>query len=126
EAGGNANRFLTVDLFEASVVHPADVLAVSLINEPPLTQPDHVLGIALDKVQVVQAANDRNAVLLVQLLQIIENRAGENGVEAGNWLVRQQHFGLLHQRPRDANTLLLAAAELAGAIVCLLSDAHAL
>ena len=45
-------------------------------------------------------------------------------VQRARRLVRQNDPGIVHQRPRDGHTLLLAAGELAGLVVLAAGQAH--
>src|SRR5258706_11188473 len=77
-------------------------------------------GIALYKVQIMQAAQYSNAILLVQLFQIAQNRMGQYRVETGNWLIGKDHLWRLHQGTRNTHPLLLASAQFVCAIFGLL------
>ena len=69
----NPHRLGAIDLFELGVCHAPNLLPCSAINDLTVPQPDHPRGVDLDQVQVVQAAQDRDAVLLVQLLQVTQD-----------------------------------------------------
>jgi hypothetical protein len=55
----------------------------------------------------------------------VEHLGDHLGIERGGRLVEQHHPRLHAQRAGDGDALLLAARELAGALVGLLGDAHA-
>ena len=64
----DAFGFFAVDVFEALVVN---FVGQSLKNQFAVFEGDHPVGIALDQVQEVQAAEDGDAVFLVDLLQVL-------------------------------------------------------
>ena len=74
----------------------------------------------------MQAADDCDPVLFIQAFEVLQDRMCQNWIQTGNWLIGEDEFWLLHQRPGNANTLLLPAAEFIGALICLISDAHPL
>jgi len=56
--------------------------------------------------------DDRRGEVPVQALQLNSHLRAQLGIEIGQWLVEQEHLGLLHERPSDRDTLALAAGEL--------------
>ncbi len=123
--GARAHGVFAVDLLELGVGHPADVIAGAAPHQRAGAKPDHAAGIALDQVEVVEAADDRYPVLPVELLQVTEDGMGENRIETCHRLVRQDHARLLHQGAGDAHALLLPAGKLARLLAGLRADAHA-
>ena len=68
-------------------------------------QRHHALAVAPRQAHVVQAHQQRQALLAVELQQQLHHAACRLGVERGHRLVGQQHAGALHQRTRDGGTL---------------------
>src|SRR6056297_2314727 len=64
--GAYALSFLPVDLFELLVGHSANLLPRALVDHPAVLQADDTGGVALHEVEIVEAADHRHAVLLVQ------------------------------------------------------------
>ena len=59
---------------------------------------------------------------LFSLLEVLEDRVGQDRVERGDRLIGQDQLGLLHQGAGDAHPLLLAAGERVGAHVRLVGQ----
>ena len=66
--------------------------------------------------------DDRDAQLLIDFLQQLENAGGCLRIKRAGRLVAQQHFRIVSQRPRDRDTLLLSAGQLRGVSVQLLAQ----
>ena len=73
----------------------------------------------------MERADDGDAVLLVDLLEVAHHRVARGGVEARHRLVREHDLRPLHERTRDPDTLLLAARESIGSPESLVRDPHA-
>ncbi len=56
--------------------------------------------------------HERDAYLVLELLELYLQLAPELGIQRAERLVEQQHCGLEHERTRQGNSLLLTAGEL--------------
>src|SRR6056297_449260 len=65
--GAYALGFLPVDLFELLVGHAPNLLPRALVDDPPVLQADDTGSVTLHEVEIVEAADHRHTVLLVQL-----------------------------------------------------------
>ena len=61
---------------------------------------------------------------LLQLADLDPHLVAELGIQVGERLVQQEHFGLDHQRAGERHTLLLAAGELARIALAEMAEAH--
>ena len=73
---------------------------------------------------VVRDVDDRDAVFLLDLLDLKAHALAQLGVEVGERLIQQQQRRLCHQRAGERHALLLAAGELAGDAVGVLNQVH--
>ena len=73
----------------------------------------------------MQIAEDRDAVIAVDLLQVAHDGMRRGRVKTGHRLIGQHQAGRLHERPSDRNPLLLSARERIGSLMCLVGDTHA-
>src|SRR5207237_6356244 len=73
----------------------------------------------------VQRADDGDAVLLVDLLEVLHDGVAGRGIEARDRLVGQHEIRPLHERAGYADTLLLASREGIGARECFVRDPDA-
>ena len=121
-----ALRLFAINFGKFRVGQPPNLLAVALVDDFPGAQPDHAVGIALHEIEIMQAANDGAPVVAVEFFEIAHNRVRQHRVEAGNGFVGEDQLRVLHQRPRDADALLLPAAQFVGADARLALDADAL
>src|SRR4029077_15442105 len=96
---------LAVDLFEAALV---DLRGLPVERDLATLQRDDARSVAAREREEVQRADDGDAVLLVDLLEVLHDGVARRGVEARDRLVGQHDVGVLHERASDANTLLLA------------------
>ena len=84
-----------------------------LAQAPEVHDGDAVADVLHDG-EVVRNEEDRQVVLLLQVLQQVEDLRLHRDVERGDDLVAHQQLRLQHQGPGDADALALAARELAG------------
>ena len=68
--------------------------------------------------------DDRDAHLVAQPLDVVEDLGLARRVERGKRLVQQQHFGIRQQRAADRHALLLAAGKRAGTTLEQVADAQ--
>src|SRR6185312_8060211 len=81
-------------------------------DDVPAVHDDDLVAEELRLLHVVGGEDDRLAPRLDRLDQLPEI-APRLGIEAGSRLVEEEHLGVVHQRNREQETLLLAAGELA-------------
>ena len=86
----------------------ADLGHAPLLEHRHAVRNDHGLGLVVGDIE----RGDREQ--LVQAPNLKTHFFSEVCVEVAQWLVEEQDLGLHHQRPRDGDTLLLAAGQLAG------------
>src|SRR4030043_952850 len=115
--------FLAIDVPELVVVY--------LRGQPfedylPVLQGDQTSAIGPRQAEEVKTTQRRAPELPVQLLQVLEYGMRGSGVQAGHRFVGQQQLGILHQRPGDADSLLLPPTQLVSTLVGLIQDAHGL
>ncbi|KYZ83547.1 hypothetical protein PTBPS01_30045 [Burkholderia pseudomallei] len=96
---------------------------VAFLDDAPRIQHRDAIAHVLDHFHLVRDEDDRETELAVDAAQQIENRAGRLGVERGRRFVGQQHFRLARERARDADALLLPAADLRRIAVLLRGEA---
>ena len=84
------------------------------LAEPPEVHDGHPVADVLDDGQVVRNEEDREVVLLLQVLHQVEDLRLDRHVEGGDDLVAHQQLRLEDQGAGDADALALAAGELAG------------
>src|SRR3989441_1386714 len=116
------NGVLAVDLLEAALV---DLGGQAVECDLAAFQRDDPAAVAAREREEVERADDRDPVLLVDLLEVLHDGMARGRVEAGDRLVGEHEVGLLHQRARDTDALLLAAGEGVGALERAIRDAHA-
>ena len=68
----------------------------------------------LDDRHFVRDQDDRDAQLLIDFLQQLENAGGRLRIQRAGRLVAQQHFRIVGQCPRNCDPLLLPAGQLRG------------
>lgn len=85
-------------------------------DDPAARQADNTIGVALRKMNLMQAAHDANAFALRDPAQKFQHADTGAWVEACNRFVRDDQTGPLRQRTRNRNTLLLTAGERVGAL----------
>ena len=72
---------------------------------------DDPLAIGAGSIERVQVGDDGDALLVVDGLQRVHDDLGVARVERGDRFVGEDDAGLLHQRPRDGDALLLSAGQ---------------
>src|SRR5206468_2560758 len=102
------DRVLAVDLLELPLV---DLIRLSVERDLAALQRDDARPIPPRERKEVQRADDRDAVLLVDLLQVLHDGVARRRVETGDRLVREHEIRSLHERSRDADPLLLPAGQ---------------
>ena len=99
------------------------LVGLAVVHHRALPQLDHPVGRLAHQVEVVRRHHHHGAAG-VDVAQQLEDAAGGALVEVAGGLVGQQDGGIVHQRPRDRDPLLLAAGELAGIGPALGREAH--
>ena len=94
----------------------AQLLDVAGGDQPPVADDRHRLAQALDEVELVAGEHDRHAPV-GQLAQHAAHHVDADRVKAGERLVEHQHLGVVHERGRELDALLVAERELLGAVV---------
>ena len=77
---------------------------------------DQAVAIAARQIERMQVADHGDAEMLVDAQQRIHHDPRVARIERGDRLVGEDDVGLLHQRARDRDALLLAAGKLVGAL----------
>src|SRR5439155_22887930 len=102
------DRVLPVDLLESPLV---ELGGLPVERDASALERDDARAVAPREREEVQRADDGDAVLLVDLLEVLHHRMARRGIEARDRLVREHELGSLHERASDADTLLLPAGE---------------
>ena len=113
--------FLTIDRFKLGIVN---LLWQALKDEFAIFKCDGPGGIAMHQVQEVQAAQDGDPALFVQLFKILEDRMRQDRIERCDRFVCQYKMRVLHQRPGDTHPLLLTAGKRISPYMCLVSQSN--
>src|SRR5439155_1764735 len=116
------DRVLPVDLLESPLV---DLGGLPVERDASALERDDARAVAPREREEVQRADDGDAVLLVYLLEVLHHGVARRRVQACDRLVGEHELGLLHERPGDADTLLLPARERIRAAERLLADPDA-
>src|SRR5262249_14068153 len=93
-------------------------------RDAALAEADDARGVAQRGLELVLAHDEREPLLDVDGLEDVHDAAGEGGVEARRWLVRQEAGGTLRQGARDRARLRLAARELVRAPLREVAEPH--
>ena len=85
-------------------------------HDPARRHADQAVAIAAREIERMQVADHGDAEMLVDAQQRVHHDPGVARIERCDRLVGKNDVGLLHQRARDRDALLLAAGELVGAL----------
>ena len=83
-----------------------------LFHDAPGIEHDDVVGEGRHGGQVVADEHERNAALPPEPLEKLDDIGADDGVERGNHLVAEQHFGRCRERAGEVDPLLLPAGKL--------------
>src|SRR5216683_8208785 len=83
---------------------------------------DDPMGVSLGQLEVVDGAENGDAVPPVHVAQVVENHERRFGIEAGDRLVGEEDLGVLGQRSGERDPLLLATGKRVGPDIGLLGD----
>src|SRR5918994_7955478 len=121
ESSGTLLRIAVVNTLNHGIAKFADE---TIENDPPLLKPENAVGVFPRELQRMKTHERRNTIFLANSLQNIQNHTGQPRVEAGDRFVSQNDGRLLHQGSRDGHPLLLSSAQLIGALVGMIEQAH--
>src|SRR5262249_47677329 len=76
-----------------------------------------------DELRVMRREDEARRLFALHAMHEIDDRRTRVAVEIGRGLVGEHELGLFHQRPSDGYPLLLAAAQLVGAVLALIDQA---
>src|SRR3982074_2336939 len=82
---------------------------LAVVDDLAVPHRNDAMGIALGELEVMDGAQDGDAVLLIHVAEVVENDKGCFGVEACHGLVGEKDLGLLGKRAGERDPLLLAA-----------------
>ena len=92
------------------------LLGSAELLDPSVSHDRHAVGHEERLLLVVGHVHERDPDLVLDPLELKLQRLAELQVQRSERLVEQQHLGIEHQRPSERHPLLLAAAELRGAV----------
>jgi hypothetical protein len=72
----------------------------------------------------VRDEHNRDAALMVELLEEAHNFDRSTSVQIPRWLIGEQQGRIIHQRPRDGDALLLSARQLIWVMVLARGETH--
>jgi hypothetical protein len=101
-----------------------DFIGRPIEHQYPVVESNGSIGVSVYQVQEVQAAKNGDAVFFIDFLKMLHDGVSQDGVQAGDGFVGQDHGGFLHHGAGNPHPLLLSAAEFVGALVCLVLNAN--
>src|SRR5438105_764811 len=107
--------FVAETAIDPPVGRLVEVGRVPVVDDPAQPHGDDPVGVPLGQLEVVDGAEDGDAVPLVDVLQVVHDHHRGLRVEARHRLVGEHHVGLLRERPGDRDPLLLTTGERVGA-----------